>query len=133
MFYLILSHFFPKINSTSPKKQTLSKKPVDFFKKIAIIVIKEFRTNVLVGNKSKGRSALTDFKEMIKAYGAEARRLADYRKKLSAKISTETDVFKLRELLLRKSTVESERYEIIDDIRSLLEYERARENAEKTS
>ncbi len=76
---------------------------------------------------------MTDFKEMIKAYGAEARRLADYRKKLSAKISTETDVFKLRELLLRKSTVESERYEIIDDIRSLLEYERARENAEKTS
>ncbi len=77
--------------------------------------------------KFKGDKGL---KEMIENYRREAETLNRYRQILAQKIALETDPDRLRELELRKETVEAERFEMIEDIRAMASYIAARKNAE---
>lgn len=70
---------------------------------------------------------MSKIKEMIAEYGREARRLAEYKKRLTEEMKTERDVDKLHELELRKNTIEAERYEILADMESMMSYETERE------
>ena len=66
---------------------------------------------------------MNGLKEMIKSYRKEAKRLSQYRKKLIEEMKSEQDTDKLHQLELRIYTLETERYEIMDDIRAMQEYE----------
>lgn len=85
------------------------------------------RTNNIVMSKGGAETRLDEFREMIAEYSAVAKRLFEHRKKLAAMIKEERDVNKIRELELRKSTVEAERYEVLDDMRELISYVGERE------
>ena len=85
------------------------------------------RTNNIVMSKGGAEARLDEFREMISGYSAVAKGLAEHRKKLSAMIKEERDVNKKRELELRKSTVEAERYEVLEDMRALISYVKERE------
>ena len=74
---------------------------------------------------------MSNFKNMIASYSLEARRLAEYKKRLAEQIRSERDTDKLRELELRKNTVEAERYEILADIRAMISYEAERDKCRK--
>ena len=74
---------------------------------------------------------MTSLKEMIASYSREAVRLAEYKRRLAEQIKAERDVDTLKELELRKSTVEAERYEILDDLRSMIRYETERGKCRK--
>lgn len=63
---------------------------------------------------------------MIVEYGREARRLAEYKKRLAEEMKAERDTDRLRELELRKTTVETERYEILADMKAMISYEAER-------
>ena len=69
---------------------------------------------------------MSSIKEMIAEYGREAKRLAEYKKKLIEEIKAEHDVDRLHELELRKDTVEAERYEILADMKAMISYEAER-------
>lgn len=60
--------------------------------------------------------------EIAKNYHKEAARLNEYRRKLIQMIKAERDVDRLKDLEQRKSVIEAERYEIIDDLRALNSY-----------
>lgn len=77
-------------------------------------------------NNMKGVIKLSDIKRMIAEYNHEAKRLAEYKKRLEAEMKEERDTDKLRELELRKSTVEAERYEILADMKEMIAYETER-------
>lgn len=61
-------------------------------------------------------------REMIEQYIREASALEAHSERLKELISKERDVDVKKELLLRKATVDIERYEILDDIRSMRGY-----------
>lgn len=74
---------------------------------------------------------MKSIREMIAEYGREARRLSEYKKRLAEEIKLERDTDRLRELELRKSTVEAERYEILADMKAMLSYEEERSKCKK--
>lgn len=80
------------------------------------------KTNNIVMSRGGAAAQLDEFREMIAEYSAVAKRLFEHRKMLAAMIKDERDVNKIRELELRKSTVEAERYEVLDDMRELISY-----------
>ena len=63
---------------------------------------------------------------MIAAYSKEAARLSEYRKKLLAEAAALTDTDALSALERRIELVETERYEILADIESMISYESER-------
>ncbi len=58
-------------------------------------------------------------KELIKRYTQEAEALERYSLKLKQMISSERDVDKLNDLRKRKRVVDSEWFEVLDDIRRM--------------
>lgn len=95
------------------------------------IIESEAKRNIVMTTNTAGKapaqSQLDEFRDLISQYSAVARTLMDQRRKLVAEIKNERDVDKLRELELRKSTIESERYEVLEDMRALISYVRERE------
>lgn len=77
--------------------------------------------------KSPAETQLDEFRELISQYSAVAHRLMEHKRRLAAEISCERNVDRIKELELRKSTVEAERYEVLEDMRALISYVRERE------
>ena len=76
---------------------------------------------------SRGDSGLREFRELISQYSAVAHALNARKRKLAEEIKAERDVEKLKNLVLRKSTVEAERYEVLADMRAMISYVKERE------
>lgn len=66
---------------------------------------------------------MSEFKKMIKEYGREAAKLAQYKKELKLKMSEETDPDRLADYELRIKTADAERYEILADMKAMMSYE----------
>lgn len=65
---------------------------------------------------------MEDFKELISQYSREAKRLYERRKELYEIMLAEPDSEKQSELELRIRTLDCERYEILSDIRAMMNY-----------
>ncbi len=61
-------------------------------------------------------------REMLDRYKQEADRLAAYSRRLESELALETDMEKVNLLVIRKKLIDTERYEILLDIRSIQEY-----------
>lgn len=61
-------------------------------------------------------------REMIENYEKEANRLYEHSVKLGEMINSERDVNVKKNLIKRKMVADSERYEILEDIRRMREY-----------
>ena len=70
---------------------------------------------------------LREFRALITQYSAAAHALNARKRELAEMISAERNVDKIKELELRKSTIEAERYEVLDDMRALISYVKERE------
>lgn len=76
---------------------------------------------------------MNEFYEMIKEYQSVAKRLDERRKQLAEEIKTECDLDRLRLLEQRMALIETEKYEVTEDLKALKAYVRERENAKKKS
>ena len=76
---------------------------------------------------TENNDPLDEFREMIRAYSAAAHALNRKKQELLDELKTETDVERRKDLELRKNTLEAERYEVLDDMRSLIGYVAERE------
>lgn len=59
---------------------------------------------------------------LIIEYSSQAKALEKRSKELAQMISEETDLYKLHSLERRKITIDTERYEILRDIKDMLEH-----------
>lgn len=75
---------------------------------------------------------MTEFYEMIKRYQAEAKKLEERRRVLAEEIKNEWDTDRLHLLEQRAALLDTERYEILQDLRAISAYVKERENAEKS-
>ena len=89
---------------------------------------KNERTKNIVMSKGGAEARLDEFREMISQYSAAAQALMERRRQIAAELKSERDVNKIKELELRKSVIEQERYEVLDDMRALISYVKEREN-----
>lgn len=82
------------------------------------------RQNIVM---SRGTGEIAEFKEAVRAYKAVACGLLKRKEELNAQKKTTRDVDKIKELDLRISTLDAERYEVLADMRSMMEYIKERE------
>ena len=78
-----------------------------------------------------GTDRLDEFRRMIEQYSATAHDLNHKKVELAAMMETERDVERLKDLKLRLTTVEAERYEVLEDLRGLIGYVKEREEWRK--
>ena len=86
------------------------------------------QTKNIVMSKGGAEAQLDEFREMISQYSATAHALMERKRQIVAELKAERDVNKTKELELRKSTIEAERYEVLEDMRALISYVKEREN-----
>lgn len=72
------------------------------------------------------RDCLDEFRELIADYSKQAHALNERRRQIMSELETEDDIEKRKSLELRKSVLEQERYEILDDMRSMILYVKER-------
>ncbi len=77
--------------------------------------------------KLESNDGLSDYRNMLRNYIADARALADLKNRLRERLSAETDVDKRKDLELRIYTADTERYEILADMRGIMSYISERE------
>lgn len=75
---------------------------------------------------------MKEFYEMMSRYRSEAKRLEERRKQLSEEIKNEWDTDRLHLLEQRAALLDTERYEILQDLRAISAYVKERENAKKS-
>lgn len=85
------------------------------------------QTKNIVMSKGGAEARLDEFRDMISLYSATAHALMERKRQIVAELKAERDVNKIKELELRKSTIEVERYEVLDDMRALISYVKERE------
>lgn len=81
----------------------------------------------IVMSKGGAEARLDEFRELISQYSATAHALMERKRLIAAELKVERDVNRIKELELRKSTIESERYEVLEDMRALISYVKERE------
>ena len=85
------------------------------------------QTKNIVMSKGGAEARLDEFREMIAQYRAIAGALMERRRGIVDELKTERNINKIKELELRKSVIEAERYEVLDDMRELISYVKERE------
>lgn len=85
------------------------------------------QTKNIVMSKGGAEARLDEFREMIAQYRATAGALMECRRRIVEELKTERNINKIKELELRKSVIEAERYEVLDDMRELISYVKERE------
>lgn len=102
-------------------------------KKMNTVKLSEYRKTGMARRSIVMTSSdgLADFRRMIDRYSAEAHALNRKKQELSQLLRSERDVEKIKDLELRKSTVEAERYEVLADMRELIAYVSEREKCAK--
>lgn len=78
---------------------------------------------------------MEEFRKMAAEYRREAARLSEKRRELAEKIKAERDLEVVKDLELRKSVIEAERSEILEDLGDITLYleERERKNVKKAA
>lgn len=76
---------------------------------------------------------MREFYEMINSYKEAAKRLAERRRQLAEEIKVEWDTDRLHLLEQRAALLDTEKYEILQDMRAIQSYVKERENAKKKS
>lgn len=80
---------------------------------------------------SENKSRISPIYELIDQYGKTAGELFRKKKELEGMLVKERDVERIKDLKLRKSTIEQERYEVLADMREMISYVKERENAKE--